>query len=175
MIETKVKEKNQIEKIDDSCINYKIAYQSKHSKFIKLGNWLEKESTIFKNESKLIKNDKPNFKRGEIIKVDFGINIGSELSNTHFAIVLNSDDNNSVDNITVLPLTSKKGYKRLYLGNLLNSFNDIRYNKKTYALITQITTISKKKIFKDHIRCNCNSDVLELIDKEIINYLTQKK
>ena len=42
---------------------------------------------------------KPNFKREEIIKVDFGINIGSELSNTYFAIVLNSDDNNDVDNL----------------------------------------------------------------------------
>ena len=35
----------------------------------------------------------------------------------------------------------------MYLGNLLNPFNDNRYNKKTYALITQTIAISKKKIF----------------------------
>ena len=174
MIKTKTKEKFQIEKIENSCTNYKEAYITKHVKFLKLGNWLEKESTIFKNEASNKVNNKPNFKRGEIVKVDFGVNIGSELSNTHFAIVLNSDDNNSVDNITVIPLTSKKGYKRVYLGNLLKPFNDKRYdNKETYALITQITTISKMKIFAD-IRCYCDSKKLELIDKEIIKYLTEQ-
>ena len=151
------KEKTQIEKIDESNKNYKYAYNSNNTKFTWLGNWLEKESAIFKNEANKKVNNKPIFKRGEIIKVDFGINIGSELSNIHFAIVLNSDDNNNVDNITVLPLTSKPGYKRLYLGNLLTAFkNDSRYNKDSYALITQITTISKKKIFEDDIRFCCN-------------------
>ena len=112
--------------------------------------------------------------RGEIIKVDFGINIGSELSNIHFAIVLNSDDNNSVDNITVLPLSSKKGYKRICLGNLLKPFeNDSRYNKKSYALLTQITTISKKKIFNDNIRFCCNKEIMNKINEEIIAFLTK--
>lgn len=170
----KIKEKNQIEKIDESNINYKIAYNSKNNKFNYLGNWLEKESTIFVNETNNKKNNKPNFKKGEIIKVDFGINMGSELSNIHFAIVLNSDDNNSVDNITVLPLTSKPGYKRLYLGNLLKAFKkDTKYNKNSYALITQITTISKNKIFKDNIRFCCDKETLEKINKEIINFLTK--
>lgn len=169
-----INEKTQIEKIDDSNINYKYAYNSKFIKFNWLGNWLEKQSTIFKSEANKKKNNKPNFKRGEIIKVDFGINIGSELSNTHFAIVLNSDDNNSVDNITVLPLTSKKGYKRLYLGNLLKSFkNDKKYNKDSYALITQITTISKNKIFKDNIRCYCDKNTMDIINKEIVDFLTK--
>ena len=172
---TETKEKSQIKKIENSCINYKEAHNTKHIKFLKLGNWLEKESSIFKNESYNKLSNKPNFKRGEIIKVDFGINIGSELSNTHFAIVLNSDDNNNVDNITVLPLTSKKSYKRIYLGNVLEPFNNNRYNKKTYALITQITTISKKKIFDDNVRCYCDSEKLELIDKEILKFLTQQK
>ena len=58
---------------------------------------------------------------GQIIKVDFGINIGTELSHTHFAIVLNQDDTIKTDNITVLPLTSKNGYKRINLGNLINN------------------------------------------------------
>ena len=171
---TEVREKNQIKKIDESVKNYKYAYNSKNLKFTWLGNWLEKESAIFKNEDNKKLNNKPNFKRGEIIKVDFGINVGSELSNIHFAIVLNSDDNNNVDNLTVLPLTSKSGYKRLYLGNLLNAFkNDSRYNKDTYALITQITTISKKKIFEDDIRFRCDKKTMDDINNEIIDFLTK--
>lgn len=165
--------KTQIEKIEESCDNYKYSYNSSHQKFIKLGNWLEKESTIFKQEACNEKKNKPNFRRGEIIKVDFGINIGSELSNVHFAIVLNNDDNNNVDNLTVIPLTSKKGYKRIDMGYLLNQFDDIRYKKRTYALITQITTISKKKIFKDNIRCYCNKSLLNKLNNEIIKFLTK--
>ena len=56
----KIKEKTQIEKIDESNINYKIAYNSKNNKFNYLGNWLEKESTIFVNETNNKKNNKPN-------------------------------------------------------------------------------------------------------------------
>ena len=167
-------EKTQIEKINESCENYKYAYNSNNLKFTWLGNWLQKESKIFKNESQNIINNKPNFKRGEIIKVDFGVNMGSELSNIHFAIVLNSDDNNSVDTITVLPLTSKPGYKRINLGNILKPFvKDKRYSKNSYALITQITTISKKKIFDDDIKCICDKGNLEVLNKEIIEFLTK--
>ena len=170
-----ITKKNQIQKINDGCKNYKHAYNSKYPKFSYLGNWIEKESNIFKNEANNKKINKPNFKRGEIIRVDFGINVGSELSNTHFAIVLNSDDNNKVDNITVLPLTSKPGYKRLDIGNILKPFNkNGKYSDKGYALITQITTISKKKIFDDEIKCYCNSSILEKIDDEIIKFLTKK-
>lgn len=173
-MDTEVKEKTQVEKIEESIKNYKYAHETKFSKFSKLGNWMEKQSTIFKNESDRKKSNKPNFKRGEIIKVDFGVNMGSELCNTHFAIVLNNDDNNNVDNITVLPLTSKKGYKRINLGNQLKPFiNNKRYNKNSYALITQITTISKNKVFKDNIKCYCDEKSMKLINEEIINYLTK--
>lgn len=81
--------KSQIEKIKDSSKRYQYVYESNNNKFSKMGNWLEKESTLFKKEVDGKKTNKPNFRRGEIIKVDFGINLGSELSNTHFAIVLN--------------------------------------------------------------------------------------
>ncbi len=146
---------------------------SNHIKFFKLVNWLEKESILFKKESDGKVSNKPNFKRGEIIKVDFGINLGSELSNTHFAIVLNNDDNNNVDNLTVIPLTSKPGYKRFYLGDIFKPFGKQKYNKDTYALITQITTISKTKIFKDNIKCYCDKTILKKLNKEIIDFLTK--
>lgn len=70
---TETKKKTQIDKIENSCDNYKYVYNSNNSKFIWLGNWLEKQSKIFKNEADKKVANKPNFKRGEIIKVDFGI------------------------------------------------------------------------------------------------------
>lgn len=47
-----IKNENQIKKIYDACKKYEAAYNSKYTKFSKLGNWLDKESTIFYNESK---------------------------------------------------------------------------------------------------------------------------
>lgn len=83
-----------------------------------------------------------------MIKVDFGVNVGTELSHTHFAIVLNDDDTIKTDNLTVLPLTSKNGYKRIYLGDIVGSNNNsLKYQNITYGMITQIKTISKKKNF----------------------------
>lgn len=168
---TEIDTTTQIKKIEESIKNYKYVLNSKNTKFTWLGNWLKKESSFFKNEVDKKLNKNPNFKRGDVIKTDFGVNVGSELSNIHFAIVLNSDDNTSVDNITVLPLTSKPGYKRLYLGNLLNMFKN--NNKNTYALITQITTISKKKIIKSNIKFRCNAEIMEIINKEIIRFFTK--
>lgn len=168
---TEIDTTTQIKKIEESIKNYKYVFNSKNTKFTWLGNWLRKESSFFKNEVDKKLNKNPNFKRGDVIKADFGVNVGSELSNIHFAIVLNSDDNTSVDNITVLPLTFKPGYKRLYLGNLLNMFKN--NNKNTYALITQITTISKKKIIKSNIKFRYNAEIMEIINKEIIRFFTK--
>jgi len=84
MVETKEKDL-----IDVACNRYKEVKNSGATKFNTLGNWLDKESTIFKKETK--KNNNINhkiFKRGQIIKVDFGINLGAEICYTHFAIVL---------------------------------------------------------------------------------------
>ena len=171
-MKTKIEKENQIQKIEKSTENYKKAYKSKNPKFFKLGSWLKKESTVFKNEKYFNDELKPSFERGEIIKVDFGVNMGSELSNVHFAIVLNSDDNEVVDNITVLPLSSKEGYKRLCIGKLKVS-NYPRYDKTSYALITQITTISKSKIILEKNKYYCSAEIMDLIDLEIIDYLTK--
>ncbi len=165
------------DKIDIACNNYKKIRDSKHRKFKKLDAWLEKESEIFKaeanNKQKLFKR----YKRGQIIKIDFGINIGSELSHTHFGIVINKDDTVKNDNITVVPISSKKGYKRLPLNKILLNMYSInsKYNLNCYALITQITTISKTRILENNKKYVCENEILELIDKAIIENFTNHK
>jgi len=164
-----------INKIDEACNRYKKIQNTGISKFIKLDDWLNKESSIFESEISNNKKTMPKFQRGEIIKIDFGINIGSELSHTHFAIVLNSDDTFSNDNITIIPITSKNGYKRIPLGKILKKAmpKTEKYNLKCYAYLTQIKTISKKRIFNTNFTYICEDKILDLIDKNIINYLTK--
>lgn len=55
----------------------------------------------------------PKFNQGDIIFVDFGLNINHEFSNSHFAIVMNNNDTNKEDIINVVPLSSKFNDKYL--------------------------------------------------------------
>ncbi|MDH9609446.1 toxin MazF [Staphylococcus epidermidis] len=55
----------------------------------------------------------PKFKQGEIIFVDFGINVNKEFSSSHFAIVMNKLDSHTEDILNVIPLSSKENKKYL--------------------------------------------------------------
>lgn len=160
------------EKIDVACEKFKKVQKSNYPKYLKLDEWLEKESNIFEDETEETSYNYLKYKRGQLIKVDFGINIGTEISHTHFAIVLNSDDTTHTDNITVLPLTSKKGYKRINLGNIVMDNNKVtKYQNKTFGIITQIKTISKKRILLNDKKIICDKNIMSQIQKAINDYL----
>lgn len=74
----------------------------------KLSYWLE-DYTNFLNYEKIFEpNSRPKYKRGQIIKVHLGYNIGSEEGGLHYAIVI--ENNNSIYSpvLTIVPLTSVK-------------------------------------------------------------------
>lgn len=113
-------------------------FQSSRNKFQKLPYWLNFVSYQFSKED----NDKLpayyyHYKRGSIIRVNFGVNPGSEFSFTHFAIVLDKHDNSKKNTLTVIPLTSKKGKNRYSLGK------DI-FNQTVSILQTQLNQIIKE-------------------------------
>lgn len=163
------------DKIDVACERFKKVKKTNITKFEKLDDWLEKESSIFEAETLVNKTQYPKFKRGQIIKVDFGVNIGSELSHTHFAIVLNFDDTTYNDNITVIPITSKNGYMRIPLGKILKKAipNTKKYGLDCYGVLTQIKTISKKRVFLTKYKYVCNEQILNKIDDNIKRYYTK--
>lgn len=199
-------------KIDKSYLNYhKIIEKRLPYKFSYLDEWLLKNSKILLKESEHTTPNKYRvYKRGTIIKVDFGVNLGSEMSQVHFAIVLNNYDNPKNNVLTVIPLTSKGSKHNLYLKTLiidelvkkieyeleiiqydvkndeakceklrtlLNYYNS--HCKATYACCSLITTISKDRIFLpineyDIIgRTRCSSEVMEMIDSQIIERFTK--
>lgn len=128
---TELKEKNVIEKtnIDNAYINYNELINKKLPyKFAYLDEWLLKKSKLLINETE--KCDDGNYKirtninyktyrRGTLIKTDFGVNLGSEMSQIHFAIVLNNYDNPRNNVLTVIPLTSTYSKFNLDLGTLI--------------------------------------------------------
>lgn len=80
------------------------------------------------------------FHRGEIIKVNLGFNIGSELGGLHYCVVLNKKDNPKNGVLNIVPLTSKKENKK--------------YPKSCVNLGNELYNILNKNIEKENKRLN---------------------
>lgn len=79
----------------------------------KLSYWLNDYIKFLEFEENFSPSKLKKYKRGDILKVHFGYNIGSEEGGLHYAAVIEKD--NSIHNpvITVVPLTSIKPSKDL--------------------------------------------------------------
>lgn len=210
---------NSLNRLDSSFIKHIDAEEYKTSHL--LSYWIN-DFANYHDEEKTFKTTKLiTFKRGRIIKVNLGFNIGNELGGLHYCVVINKFDNPKNGTLTVIPLTSKKNKKYPYssvdLGNeiyttlnslyskeiekLSNKYKDIwslpsdmskqftsdyEYVKKikdeiskmkvgSVALINQITTISKQRIFDDDIlrEVRLSNESLDLLDKNIIKFFTK--
>ncbi|WP_288531870.1 type II toxin-antitoxin system PemK/MazF family toxin [uncultured Secundilactobacillus sp.] len=82
------------------------------------GYWLRKE-----NSHQLPKYYRV-FKRGTLVMVNFGVQLGAEFSGNHFAVVLNRNDNKYSPVLTVVPLSSKE--KRWYANLGYEVLQDIK-------------------------------------------------
>lgn len=111
-----------------ACKNNGITHTS--NKFSYLPEWNLQQSKYFLNECFNPKKKYLKCARGSIVFVDFGINIGSELCNKHFAVVLNKNDTMYNRTLTVVPLSSKNGkysveIPDLIIGNVIDSLSRI--------------------------------------------------
>lgn len=73
------------------------------------------------------------YKRGNIVKLNFGFNIGAEYGGLHYGIVLDNHNAHNSPVVTVIPLTSKKDAKDLHqnsvdLGNELYKSLKLKYD-----------------------------------------------
>lgn len=83
---------------------------------------------------------------GEVVWVDFGKNIGSELCGPHFAVVIEVNNNPRNDTVVVVPLSSLKEngkvrYLDVNLGYIIPGTQKI-----SLAKTSQLTRISKQRI-----------------------------
>lgn len=107
----------------------------KTKKYNNYDKFVLNQSEMFLNELENLENKKnqiketknyEQYKRGRIVYVNFGINIGEELSGWHYAIVLNNDDYGKNSLLTVVPLSSKNNPKYIDLGDEL--WSEIIFN-----------------------------------------------
>lgn len=76
-----------------------------------LAYWITTFSNYHDNEDSFDATTLKTFKRGDIIKVNLGFNIGNELGGLHYCVVLNKNDNPYSKTLNIIPLTSAKENK----------------------------------------------------------------
>lgn len=139
-------------------------------------SWLEKK-TQYLNESFTkvgYKNQPDNLSRGDIIWVEFGINVGNELSDFktkgHYAVCWMV----SLGNVVVIPLTSHETIGNEFsipLGIIEGL--DEKENTISYLKLDAIRSISKRRIGrmnnKKYGKIHLSDDKINIIRKALIN------
>lgn len=115
--------------------------EKKNRKIKYLPEWLD-----FYTKQLLQENNKkfklyPTYKRGTIIYVNLGSNIGNEFSGNHFCVVLDKNDNSKKTTITVIPLSSKESNHYTQLTSSIFDITIKALNKKADQLIEEADTI----------------------------------
>lgn len=154
--------------------------QNKADKF---SYWLEDYITFLNFEKEFTPNKMRRYKRGEILKVHLGYNIGSEEGGLHYCVVLDKENSIYSPVISVAPLTSVKPWTNLnklhstevYLGNELftNLSSKISLNKKQINDDLQKLQITLESLIE--ISQSNNKDITEQISELNIKIEEVKK
>lgn len=88
------------------------------------------------------------YKRGDIIKLNFGFNIGSEYGGLHYAVVINNKNPHNSSVVTVVPLTSQKNKQSVHPNDVELGNEIYRSLKLKYDTITQQIQSESEKIEK---------------------------
>lgn len=110
-----------------------------------LAYWIKDFSNYHDNESTFDTTKLKTFKRGDIIKVNLGFNVGNELGGLHYCVVINKNDNPYSGTLNVIPLSSIKEDKVyndttcIELGDELFLLLFDKYDKENQKLNEQLT------------------------------------
>lgn len=144
--------------------------------FEKYFNWFIQKFTLT-DKSIQLNNKKKNGlhplrpRKGEIYLIDFGQNVGTELSNTHMGIIVQDSLRNSVSStVVVIPISSSL---KLYDTHEKITKDDIsqgQLNKlPSKAKAEQITCIDKARLI--HKIGELTSDFMKRLEKRILKNL----
>lgn len=134
---------------------------------------------------KAIKDDCETIRRRRqyVYWVDFGKNVGSEINDWHFAVVIHE----SLQTAVVVPFSSDKGKCSAWIDNNdlaipLGVLNDLPQDKKPcYAMVNHIQVISKKRLNsfgnkkEGYIDLKLSNEQMKLIDNTIEKYFLYHK
>ena len=137
-----------IDKYNYERLNKQLKNIVKNNYALKKNNYIFNNTNISKEDTMLL-TKKVLLKRGNVVWIDFGFNIGNEFGGMHPAIILKNFDNE----IFVLPISSKKPkeYRKLEQ-DYHNRKITLEKCEKKKGQITEIIQIDNIYRFKDMIR-----------------------
>ena len=152
MVKYKDKNKENFTRSRDILVS--IANNTKNKKFENLGINEINRAKVFRDENNKKYTKFKRYKRGTIVFVRFGINIGQEFSNSHFGIVLDKNDNPSNGILTILPLSSKQSNDGVNIGKSLFStiMNNAEKTNKEAGDGTTSTVVLSHAMAKEGLR-----------------------
>ncbi|MTV20920.1 type II toxin-antitoxin system PemK/MazF family toxin [Staphylococcus delphini] len=106
-----------------------------------LPEWLEFYTRQLLEENKNKYKLYSTYKRGTIVYVNLGSNIGNEFSGNHFCVVMDKKDNPKKSTITVVPLSSKKSKHYTQLTSSIFDITIDKLDKKGIQLIEEADKI----------------------------------
>ncbi len=136
----------------------------------KLSYWLEDWTRFLNFETCFSPLSLRRYKRGEIIKVHLGFNIGSEEGGLHYAVVLDKNNAKSSPVVTIIPLTSVKPHTdisrlkngSIFLGNELFTNLNAKISSTSKHLNDELTLL--KEIIKSETSDVDSANILKRID-----------
>ena len=111
--------------------------------------WLKDYVRMIEFEEKFDPSKNIAYKRGNIVKLNFGFNIGAEYGGLHYGIVLDNKNAHNSPVVTIIPLTSIKDAKEIH-SNSVDLGNDIyRLLKLKYDTISKSLKEEQEEIVKE--------------------------
>ena len=138
-----------------------------------LNDWLNIWSKYLTLENNFDSKRLVYYKRGDIVLANFGYNVGSEFGGSHYAVVVENNNNIANTLVTVVPISSLEAEKskddlhktEVFLGKIIGS--DI----ECFAMPIQIRPISKLRIIKPKHKSDgkfkLSGELLDKIDEQI--------
>lgn len=129
-----------------------------------LSYWIKDYVRMINFEEKFDPTRNIAYKRGNIVKIQFGFNIGSEYGGLHYGIVLDNNNAHSSPVVTVIPLTSTKENRELHpnsvdLGNDIYRLLKLKYDtidkslkeehheiKETLSIFDSVMPVAKESV-----------------------------
>ena len=147
--------------------------------------WIKDYVRFINFEEKFEPTKNISYKRGNIVKLNFGFNIGSEYGGLHYGVVLDNHNAHNSPVVTVIPLTSIKTDKATHcnnveLGNEIYRSLKIKYDTISKALAEEEKEISEmlamSKVLSDLTdKAIEDTEKSERGSKEFDNHLSDAK
>lgn len=132
-----------------------------------LSYWIKDYVRLINFEEKFEPTRNIAYKRGNIVKIQFGFNIGSEYGGLHYGVVLDNQNAHNSPVITVIPLTSSKNDHKIHqnsvdLGNEIYRLLKFKYDTINKSLKTEQQDIQEVLSLFNSMIDSINKSIEEL-------------